>query len=69
MKVQTKFEIKHFIKYVNENLAPVTMDIIDYTDNFFKTIVNGENFHIHEDILTFIQTRCPAMKSVYKVLQ
>lgn len=69
MKVQTDFEIKHFITYVNVNLVPVKMNVLDHKDKFFITKVNGEDFEIHEDVLTCLQTNCPSMKVEYKMLQ
>ena len=69
MRVQTDFEIKHFITYVNTSLVPVKMDVLVHQYKFFIAKVNGEDFEIHEDVLTCLQSNCPAMKVEYKVMQ
>ena len=68
MRVQTEFEIKHFITFVNINIAPVKMTIIDFKDTFYITKVNGDDFEIHEMALTALQSNCPAMQVENKLV-
>ena len=68
MRVQTDFEVKHFVKYVNNNKIDTTMDIIEYVDKHYITTVNGTAFEIFEDILPYIQTTCQDMVINFKLI-
>lgn len=69
MKVQTQFEVNHFKTFVNTNALPVKMTITDVKDGFFITKVNGEEFEVHEDVLTDISIACRSMKIESKIFQ
>lgn len=69
MKVQSKLQVKHFKAFINNNIIPTKMTITDVKDGFFITKVNGEEFEVHEDVLTDISTACGSMKIESKIFQ
>jgi len=69
MKVETEFEVKHFVKYINDNLLPVTINVRDYKESFYIADVNGEDFKIYSNILDTVQIKCPRLTIKYKLVQ
>lgn len=69
MKVESKFEVKHFVTYLGMNGLPTKMEILGKEGKFHKTKVNGEDFEVHEDALSLIRVKCPSLSVVNKMLQ
>lgn len=68
MKVQTDFEVKHFVEYLQTNIVPVNMKILGREGEFHITKMNGEGFEVHEDALPLIQTKVPKLTITNKIL-
>ena len=70
MKVQTDFEVKHFVEYLGlEAGVPATLAVVDKKDKFYIIKTHSDDFEIHEDALPLIQTKCPKLAIINKMLQ
>tara|TARA_R100000951_G_scaffold101420_1_gene92996 strand:+ start:46360 stop:46569 length:210 start_codon:yes stop_codon:yes gene_type:complete len=68
MKVASEFEVKHFIRFVNENKIPVNVEIVDANRECYLTLVNDEQFEIFKDVFSLIKIKCPNMRISNKII-
>ena len=70
MKVQTDFEVRHFVEYLGLEVGlPATLAIVDKKDKFYIIKTDVDNFEVHEDALPLIQAKCPRLTMINRMLQ
>ena len=67
MKVQTEFEIEHFITHVSTLYAVI--QLVDKKGEFYVAHVNSDTFEVHEDIIRDIRLKCQNIMIEFKIIQ
>ena len=69
MKVETEFEIKHFVDFINTNNKTTTLIVDGVDGGFYIANMDGETFEISKNALCDIMPKCLSMKLINNIAQ
>jgi len=69
IRVDSKLQIQHFIKYLKYKGVRGEISIIDKHHEYYVVDINNEECMVHEDAVPLIQTRCQNIVIVNRMVQ